>query len=54
MGLVTGARAFPLAVERFGFGAMFVTAAAVVGAGTAAFFFLDPAVRKAARPEPAP
>jgi len=40
--------------ERFGYEAMFVTAAAVVGAGTAAFFVLDPAFRKAARPEPAP
>ncbi len=54
MGLVTGAAAFGFVAERFGYGAMFVTAAAVVGAGTAAFFFLDPAFRKAARPEPAP
>ena len=52
MGLVTGAAAFGFVAERFGYGAMFVTAAAVVGAGTAAFFFLDPAFRKAARPEP--
>jgi hypothetical protein len=34
--------------------AMFVTAAAVVGGGTAAFFVLDPAFRKAARREPGP
>jgi MFS family permease len=54
MGLVTGAAAFGFVAERFGYGAMFVTAAAVVGAGTAAFFFLDPAFRKAARPVPAP
>ena len=54
MGLVTGAAAFGFVAERFGYAAMFVTAAAVVGAGTAAFFFLDPAFRKAARPAPAP
>jgi len=54
MGLVTGAAAFGFVAERFGYEAMFVTAAAVVGAGTAAFFVLDPAFRKAARPEPAP
>jgi hypothetical protein len=33
---------------------MFVTAAAVVAAGTAAFFVLDPAFRKAAQPGRAP
>lgn len=54
MGLVTGAAAFGFVAERFGYEAMFVTAAAVVGAGTAIFFVLDPAFRKAARPEPAP
>jgi MFS family permease len=54
MGLVTGAAAFGFVAERFGYETMFVTAAAVVGAGTAAFFVLDPAFRKAARPEPAP
>jgi len=54
MGLVTGAAAFGFVAERFGYEAMFVTAAAVVGAGTAAFFVLDPAFRKAARHEPAP
>lgn len=54
MGLVTGAAAFGFVAERFGYGTMFVTAAAVVGAGTAAFFLLDPAFRKAARPVPAP
>jgi len=54
MGLVTGAAAFGFVAERFGYEAMFVTAAAVVGAGTAVFFVLDPAFRKAARPEPAP
>jgi len=53
MGLVTGAAAFGFVAERFGYEAMFVTAAAVVGAGTAVFFVLDPAFRKAARPEPA-
>ncbi|MDO8737359.1 MFS transporter [Candidatus Deferrimicrobium sp.] len=54
MGLVTGAAAFGFVAERFGYEAMFVTAAAVVGAGTAIFFVLDPAFRKAARSEPAP
>jgi len=54
MGLVTGAAAFGFVAERFGYESMFVTAAAVIGAGTAAFFVLDPAFRKAARPEPAP
>jgi predicted MFS family arabinose efflux permease len=54
MGLVTGAAAFGFVAERFGYGPMFVTAAAVVGAGTAAFFLLDPAFRKAARSVPAP
>ena len=54
MGMVTGAAAFGFVAERFGYEAMFVTAAAVVGAGTAAFFILDPAFRKAARPERAP
>ena len=54
MGLVTGAAAFGFVAERFGYEAMFVTAAAVVGAGTAVFFVLDPAFRKGARPEPAP
>ena len=54
MGLVTGAAAFGFVAERFGYGTMFVTAAAVVGAGTAAFFLLDPAFRKGARPVPAP
>jgi predicted MFS family arabinose efflux permease len=54
MGLVTGAAAFGFVAERFGYEAMFFTAAAVVGAGTAAFFVLDPAFRKAARPERAP
>jgi len=54
MGLVTGAAAFGFVAERFGYETMFVTAAAVVGTGTAAFFALDPAFRKGARPEPAP
>lgn len=54
MGLVTGAAVFGFVAERFGYETMFVTAAAVVGAGTATFFLLDPAFRKAARPEPAP
>jgi predicted MFS family arabinose efflux permease len=54
MGLVTGAAAFGFVAERFGYEAMFVTAATVVGAGTAAFFVLDPAFRKGARPERAP
>lgn len=54
MGLVTGAAAFGFVAERFGYEAMFITAAAVVGGGTAAFFVLDPAFRKAARPEPSP
>jgi len=54
MGLVTGAAAFGIVAERFGYEVMFVAAAAVVGAGTAAFFALDPAFRKGARPEPAP
>jgi len=54
MGLVTGAAAFGFVAERFGYETMFVTAAAVVGAGTAVFFALDPAFRKAARPGPAP
>jgi len=53
MGLVTGAAAFGFVAERFGYETMFVTAAAVVGAGTAAFFVLDPAFRKGARSEPA-
>jgi predicted MFS family arabinose efflux permease len=53
MGLVTGAAAFGFVAERFGYGTMFVAAAAVVGAGTAVFFFLDPAFRKAGRPGPA-
>ena len=52
--LIGCAAAFGFVAERFGYEAMFVTAAAVVGAGTAAFFVLDPAFRKAARPEPAP
>ncbi|MBP2683778.1 MAG: putative transport protein, belonging to the Major Facilitator Superfamily, of which narK is a er [Deltaproteobacteria bacterium] len=51
MGLVTGAAAFGFVAERFGYEVMFVSAAAVVGAGTAAFFGLDPAFRKAGRPE---
>ena len=54
MGLVTGAAAFGFVAERFGYEVMFVSAAAAVGAGTAVFFALDPAFRKAARPEPAP
>lgn len=53
MGLVTGAAAFGFVAERFGYDVMFVSAAAAVGAGTAVFFALDPAFRKAARPEPA-
>ncbi|GAB4232200.1 MAG: hypothetical protein OHK0028_07500 [Deltaproteobacteria bacterium] len=54
MGLVTGAAAFGFVAERFGYDAMFVSAAAVVGAGTALFFALDPAFRRGAPPEPAP
>ena len=54
MGLVTGAGAFGFVAEHFGYPAMFVAAAAVVGAGTAAFFFLDPAFRKGGRPVPSP
>jgi predicted MFS family arabinose efflux permease len=54
MGLVTGAAAFGFVAERFGYETMFVTAAAVVAAGTAAFFVLDPSFRKAAQPERAP
>lgn len=53
MGLVTGAAAFGFVAEAFGYPAMFVSAAGVVGAGTAAFYALDPAFRKAGRPEPA-
>ena len=54
MGLVTGAGAFGFVAEHFGYPAMFVAAAAVVGAGTAAFFFLDPAFRRGGRPVPSP
>jgi MFS family permease len=54
MGLVTGAAAFGFVAERFGYPAMFVAAAAVVGAGTAGFFVLDPAFRRGERPEPVP
>jgi len=54
MGLVTGAAAFGFVAERFGYPAMFVAAAAVVGAGTAGFFALDPAFRKGERPAPVP
>jgi len=52
MGLVTGAAAFGFVAERFGYGAMFVTAAAVLGAGTAAFFVLDPRSGKQRVPNP--
>jgi predicted MFS family arabinose efflux permease len=54
MGLVTGAAAFGFVAEHFGYDAMFVAAAAVVGAGTAGFFVLDPAFRRGARPVPSP
>jgi predicted MFS family arabinose efflux permease len=54
MGLVTGAAAFGFVAEHFGYAAMFVGAAAVVGAGTAAFFVLDPAFRRGERPAPVP
>ena len=54
MGLVTGAAAFGFVAESYGYAAMFVAAAMFVGAGTGAFFFLDPAFRKGERPEPAP
>lgn len=54
MGLVAGAAAFGFVAERFGYGPMFLSAAAVVGAGTAVFFALDPAFRRGARPELAP
>jgi predicted MFS family arabinose efflux permease len=53
MGLVTGAAVFGFIAERFGYPAMFVSAGAAVGTGTAAFFALDPAFRKAGRPGPA-
>lgn len=52
MGLVTGAAAFGFVAESYGYPAMFVAAAAVVGAGTAGFFLLDPSFRKAGRPGP--
>jgi len=54
MGLVTGAAAFGFVAEEYGYPAMFVTAAAAVGAGTAAFFALDPAFRRGARSAPVP
>jgi predicted MFS family arabinose efflux permease len=54
MGMVTGAAAFGFVAEHFGYPAMFASAGAIVGAGTAAFFALDPAFRKAGRPGPAP
>jgi MFS family permease len=54
MGLVTGAAAFGFVAEHFGYPAMFVAAAAAVGVGTAGFFLLDPAFRKAGRPAPSP
>ncbi|RJP25747.1 MAG: MFS transporter [Deltaproteobacteria bacterium] len=54
MGLVTGAAAFGFVAEHFGYPAMFVSAAAAVGLGTGGFFMLDPAFRKAGRPEPSP
>lgn len=53
MGLVAGAAAFGFVAESYGYAAMFVAAAAVVGAGTGAFFVLDPAFRRGAPPEPA-
>ena len=53
MGLVTGAAAFGFVAEAFGYPAMFVSAACVVGAGTAAFYALDPAFRKGGPPGPA-
>ena len=52
MGLVTGAAAFGFVAEQYGYAAMFVTAAAVVGAGTGVFFVLDPAFRRGERPSP--
>jgi predicted MFS family arabinose efflux permease len=52
MGLVTGAGAFGFVAEHYGYAAMFVAAAAVVGAGTAAFFVLDPAFRRGERTAP--
>ncbi len=54
MGLVTGAGAFGFVAEGFGYPVMFVSAGVVVGAGTVAFFALDPAFRKAVRPGTAP
>jgi predicted MFS family arabinose efflux permease len=54
MGLVTGAAVFGFVVELFGYGTMFTAAGAVVGAGSLAFFLLDPAFRKAGRPSPGP
>jgi MFS family permease len=51
MGLVTGAAAFGFVAEAFGYPAMFISAAGAVGAGTVAFFALDPAFRKGGRPE---
>ncbi len=54
MGLVTGAAAFGFVAEHFGYAAMFVAAAVVVGAGTGVFFVLDPAFRRGERPAPVP
>jgi predicted MFS family arabinose efflux permease len=50
MGMVTGAAAFGFVVELYGYGPMFVSAAAVVGAGSVGFFLLDPSFRRAGRP----
>ncbi len=54
MGMVTGAAAFGFVVELYGYGPMFVSAAAAVGAGSLGFFLLDPSFRKAGRPAPGP
>jgi len=54
MGMVTGAAAFGFIVELYGYGPMFVSAAAAVGAGSLGFFLLDPSFRKAGRPAPGP
>jgi predicted MFS family arabinose efflux permease len=52
MGLVTGAAAYGYVAESYGYAAMFVAAAIFIGAGTGAFFFLDPAFRRGERPAP--
>ena len=54
MGMVTGAAVFGFVAESYGYGTMFVAAAAVVWAGSLGFFLLDPSFRKAGRPGPGP